>query len=294
MSILSRLARSARELLGRPKVFLPHPVGHFYSPVVNPREIASARVWSAEKQVFGIDFNDDSTLNILEQYFPKYIAAYDYPENASNTSSATQFYSRNSQFGWLDARTYLVLMLAWRPKRIIEVGSGFSTLLAADVNRRHFDSEIALTCIEPHPRQFLLDGVQGVARLIKKKVQEVALVEFEVLQAGDILFLDSSHVSKTDSDVNYLVLNVLPRLASGVRIHFHDIYLPYDYPAEWVLQENRSWNEQYLLQALLMYSTAFAVEFSCSYAFAQYPEKVRTALATEHCFGGSSLWLTRL
>ncbi|MEO8801981.1 MAG: hypothetical protein ABI304_11880, partial [Rudaea sp.] len=119
---------------------------------------------------------------------------------------------------------------------------------------------------------------------------------FTALESGDVLFIDSSHVAKTGSDVNYLYFEVLPRLAPGVRVHIHDIFLPHDYPREWVLDENRSWNEQYLLRALLMHSKGFRVIFGCSYAFWRFPELVRTALAhpNGHAFAGGSFWIERI
>jgi hypothetical protein len=119
---------------------------------------------------------------------------------------------------------------------------------------------------------------------------------FDTLQAGDILFIDSSHVAKTGSDVNRLFFDVLPRLAPGVRIHIHDIFLPHEYPQEWVLQDNRSWNEQYLVRALLMYSVGFRVVFGCSYAYYRFPEDVARALAlpSGRGFAGGSLWIERL
>src|SRR5262249_14748169 len=151
-------------------------------------------------------------------------------------------------------------------------------LLAADVNLRSLNGSMELTCIEPYPKDFLRD-LAGVSALLEAKVQDVPLSEFSRLQSGDILFIDSSHVAKTDSDVNYLYFEVLPRLVSGVRVHIHDIFLPHDYPREWVLKENRSWNEQYLLRALLMHSSGFRTVFGCSYAYWRFPNLVRDALA---------------
>ena len=108
--------------------------------------------------------------------------------------------------------------------------------------------------------------------------------------------IESSHVAKTGSDVNHLYFEVLPRLVPGVRIHIHDIYLPHDYPKQWAIHDNRSWNEQYLVRALLMYSTAFRVTFGCNYALSCHPEHVRRALNHRkgHVFGGGSLWIERV
>src|SRR5262249_1946304 len=153
-----------------------------------------------------------------------------------------------------------VLLRYWQPRRLIEIWSGYSTLLSADVNRRFLGGSMQLTCIEPYPREFLRRGIPGVTRLIEKKAQDVELDVFAELEAGDVLFIDSSHVSKTGSDVNRIYFEIVPRLRPGVHVHVHDIFLPDDYPREWVLGENRSWNEQYLLRALLMYSTRFRVE----------------------------------
>src|SRR5262249_14003328 len=148
-------------------------------------------------QIVGIDFNDASHERILRQTFPRFIRDYDYPERLEKTSKLTRFYTQNSQFSWLDSRALFVLLREWRPIRLMEVGSGFSTLLTADVNRRFLDDSVEIACVEPHPREFVRNGIPGVRRLIERKVQDVALQEFSALQSGDILFIDSSHVAKT-------------------------------------------------------------------------------------------------
>jgi hypothetical protein len=135
--------------------------------------------------------------------------------------------------------------------------------------------------------------VPGVSRLIEQRVELVDHGEFTQLEAGDILFIDSSHVSKTGSDVNFLFFEVLPLLKPGVIVHVHDIFLPDDYPRPWVIDDNRSWNEQYVLRALLMYSTRFRVLFGCAHAATAHSEAVIRALArSDGCgMGGGSLWL---
>lgn len=277
------------------KIRIPHPNGHFYSPVVDPAEVNAERTWPTHPRILGIDFADASHEHILRNVFPRFIADYDYPEHLDETPGLASFYTCNSQFSWLDSRSLFVLLREWQPRRLIEVGSGFSTLLAADVNHRFLDGRMEITCIEPFPREFLRKKIVGVDRLIERKVQDVPLVEFERLEAGDVLFIDSSHVAKTDSDVNFLYFEVLPRLARGVRVHIHDIHLPHDYTREWVIEENRSWNEQYLVRALLMYSTGFRVLFGCNYAYHRYAALVSAALALPNgrAFGGGSFWIER-
>jgi predicted O-methyltransferase YrrM len=274
------------------------PDGHFYSPVVDPQDLIAREtaLWPAEPSVLGIDFNDAAHRHILEEEFPRFIGDFGYAEEApAEDQTLDQFYVKNSQFSWLDARALFVLLRAWRPGRIVEVGSGYSSLLMADVNRRFLDGRCQVTCIEPYPRPFLTRGIAGLGRVIQEKAQDVPLSEFADLAAGDVLFIDSSHVAKTGSDVNFLFLEVLPRLQPGVRVHVHDIFLPHDYPKDWAITMNRSWNEQYLLRALLMYSTAFRPVFSSAYAYHRFPEAVRAALglASGRSFGGSSFWMER-
>ncbi|MGW6443648.1 class I SAM-dependent methyltransferase [Lentzea sp. NPDC055074] len=275
-----------------------HPNGHFYSPVTDPAELAvqSHRLWPARPQTLGIDFNDEMHEHVLTELFPKYFGAYDYPEELEETPDLTDFFTKNSQFSWLDSRSLFVLLRHWRPKRMIEVGSGFSSLLVADVNRRFLDNSLKFTCVEPYPRAFLNDGLDGISRLIQAKVQDVPMSVFEELEAGDILFIDSSHVAKTGSDVNHLYFEVIPRLRPGVRIHIHDIFLPAEYPHDWVITENRSWNEQYLVRAFLMYNKDFRVLYGSAYAHHRHENLVADALQLpgRRSFGGGSLWLERV
>ena len=276
---------------------LDHQMGHFYSPIVDLEDAKtrSSQIWPPNPLVLGVEFNDESHLNILTKHFPQFIDAYDYPENGPADSQLLHFYTQNSQFSWLDSRALFVLLRALPPRNIIEVGSGYSSLLMADVNTRFLSGSVNITCIEPYPRAFLKSKPVGISRIIERKVQEVALEEFSLLGEGDILFIDSSHVSKTGSDVNYIFFEVLPRLAKGVRIHIHDIFLPHDYPENWVLHEARSWNEQYLLRALLMHSSMFRVTFGCSYAFFRFPDHVKSALnhPQGHAFSGGSFWIEK-
>jgi hypothetical protein len=275
----------------RPAAF---PDGHFYSPVVDPDEIASRRdrIWPDEPLVRGIDFDDPGHIHLLRDVFPRLLADFDYPEYGSE-DAPDGFFIRNSQFGWLDCRALFALLRHWRPRRMIEVGSGFSTLLAADVNRRYLGGGMTLTCIEPYPRPFLAAGVPGVSELVRERLELTDLGRFDDLAAGDVVFIDSSHVAKTGSDVNTFYFEVLPRLAEGVRVHIHDIFLPDDYPPDWVIGENRSWNEQYVVRALLMDSSRYRPVFGCAYAQRRHPDLVAAALGFPpgQGFGGSSLWL---
>jgi hypothetical protein len=276
---------------------MPFPDGHFYSPICDTRDLEQRRerIWGETAEILGIDFNERSHVAVLQTLFPRYFPFYDYPDVLEETGNLKSFYTKNTEFGWLDSRLLFVLLNAWKPGRMIEVGSGFSSLLTADVNARFLSGSMHFSCIEPYPRQFLKSSIDGLNELIVEKVEDLPFSLFEGLRDGDVLFIDSSHVAKTGSDVNYLFFEILPRLKPGVRVHVHDVFLPREYPEHWVLKENRSWNEQYLLRALLMHSNWFEVLFGCTLAVERYRPLVARALglAPEEVFGGSSFWIRR-
>ena len=184
-----------------------YPYGHFYSPIVDTDDVLSRSetIWEARSTIKGINFNAEKQLEILDSWFPEFVSEYDYPDHGGATKPSG-FFNLNDQFGWLDSRALFVLMRKLRPARFVEVGSGFSSLLVADVNHRFLDEKIEFTCIEPYPREFLKQGVTGLTRLLETKVQDVAPELFLQLEAGDVLFIDSSHVAKTGSDVLHLFL----------------------------------------------------------------------------------------
>jgi len=270
------------------------PDGHFYSPVVDIDEVArnQQRIWPDHPDLQGIRFRPSQQRRFLTRDFRRYVRDYDYPDEPRPEGDAYQFYTKNPQFSWLDARALFVMLRSLRPRTMIEVGSGFSSLLTADVNRRFFGNRLEFISIDPFPPAPVAEGVPGISRLVRAKVEDVPLSEFQRLHRGDVLFIDSSHVSKTGSDVNRIVFEILPRLQAGVVIHFHDVFLPNDYPRDWVLGEGRSWNEQYVLRALLMFTDAFEILFASAFVHHYFPDVVAAVLGGQ-TFGGGSLWLRR-
>jgi hypothetical protein len=157
-----------------------------------------------------------------------------------------------------------------------------------------FGGQIRFVCIEPYPRQFLVDGVPGISDLVREKVEDVPLEFFDDLSAGDVLFIDSSHVSKAGSDVNYLFFEVLPRLAPGVVVHIHDIFLPDEYPKVWVIDQGRNWNEQYLVRAFLQFNSAWEVLWAAHFMGTRHTAAVQRVFPRYPSLGGGgSLWIRR-
>ena len=187
------------------------------------------------------------------------------------------------------------MLLHLRPRRMIEVGSGFSSLVTARVNRERLGGEIEFTCIEPYPREFLLDGIPGISNLRVEKIQDTPLEVFATLRDGDILFIDTSHTVKTGGDVPWLFEEVVPRLAPDVAVHIHDVFLPGDYPEPWVM-EGWGWNEVYLVHAFLTFNAAFDVLVGAQYMLQNHPEALVQAfpgMQDQLARGGGALWLRR-
>lgn len=269
------------------------PAGHYHSPIPSPDDMLRRQheLWASRETLVGVDMQVPSQLDLLERLRP-YVAAINYPVEAS--TDPNQYYYQNGMFPVLDAEFLFGALCLLKPERVVEVGSGFSSLVMADVNRRILHGAMDITCIEPYPRDFLMVGVPGIARVVASRLEEADPALFEELQSGDVLFIDSSHVSKTGSDVNYLFFDLLPRLRPGVYVHLHDIFLPDEYPQSWVMDEQRSWNEQYLLHAFLMHNNAWRVVWMAYYMVSRHMPLITSVFPRCPSLGsGGSFWMQR-
>lgn len=270
------------------------PNGHFYSPVVDIQsvKVQESAIWNDVDVMPGIDLCVESQLALIHKLKP-YVSDILYP--IDKPTDETVYYYSNDQYPCLDAEFLYCAIRHYKPSRIIEIGSGFSSLITADVNRTFFDSMIEFICIEPYPRHFLRNGVSGISQLIIKKVEEIDISFFDILEDGDVLLIDSSHVAKTGSDVNYLFFEILPRLKSGVIVHIHDIFLPYEYPKRWVIEEGRSWNEQYILRSFLQFNNQWRVLWSANLICTKYAKVTAEVFSRFPTLGGGgSFWIQRV
>ena len=295
VSASPRLRAWLRHALGSEEPFFAS--GHFYSPVVDRREATAQAdaLWpEPPADILGIDFDPEGHQQIIDNVIHPFLAGFDYFDPTARADAPLAFPPDNDQFGGADALMLYCFMRHYAPKRIIEIGSGYSTLLMRDVNRRFLGGAVRIECVEPYPRAFLRDPVIGV-ELRVAPAQAVPLDVFSELAAGDILFIDSSHVSKTGSDVNHIFFEILPRLANGVVIHVHDIFLPQEYPRDWVFDGRRSWNEQYLLRALLMGSSEYRVLYAVHYANLHFADRLNNLIDNSVLpqRAGSSFWLRK-
>lgn len=268
--------------------------GHYHSPL--PK---IADVKRREKEIFhnpptelpGINLNLTRQLALLEQLIPHYP---EFPWRAQR-QARLRYYLDNPWYAHTDAIILFCLLRQVQPKRIIEAGSGFSTAVILDTNDQFFQGNITCTCIDPHPerlRMLLKPGDEPRLTVLTRNLQDVDPKIFDQLTAGDMLVIDSSHVSKIGSDVNHIFFNILPRLRPGVWIHFHDIFYPFEYPREW-MYEGRAWNEAYLLRAFLQYNAAFSIVFFIPLLMQRYPEKIRRSMPLCGNNPGGSIWIKK-
>jgi predicted O-methyltransferase YrrM len=235
------------------------PLGHYYSPIVSPEEMEKRKdeIWKAPvNSIPGIDLRESEQLKLLES-FKSYYAKLPFEAEAKE---GLRYQYANSMYSYSDGIMLFSMMMHFKPKRIIEVGSGYSSALMLDTNHNFFDSSIQCTFIEPYPERLnsLLKPNEKIS-LRQQPVQDIDLSLFEALEENDFLFIDSTHVSKTGSDVNFIFFEILPKLKKGVKIHFHDIFYPFEYPKQWVITEGRNWNEDYILRAFLSYNSEFRI-----------------------------------
>ncbi|MCB9458538.1 MAG: class I SAM-dependent methyltransferase [Anaerolineaceae bacterium] len=262
---------------------------HFYEPVPDTRDL-KPEFWTTPSLLNGIDMNDEEQLHLLRDVFPQFMDEYnDIP--FEETDDPTKYFTNNIMFGGTDSLVYYCLVRHFKPDTILEVGSGFSTLIAAEAAVKNGGS--AVTCIEPYPRDFLKKGFPGLKSLIPEKVQDVDRSVFANLKPGDFLFIDTSHVVKMGSEVLYLYFEILPSIPEGVIVHIHDIFFPLEYPKSFVLTDRHFWNEQYLVQAFLMYNDSFKVLYGNSYMSHYHMQDVKNTFPNANRWHGGSLWLRR-
>jgi hypothetical protein len=273
------------------------PLDHFYSPIADTRalsrEPARSRVWPHTTPASpGIDWRADQQATFVRDELARQ-SGFLIPDGP--TDDRRDYHAANGKFSRLDAWMLQAMIRHFRPRRVVEVGCGWSSLVTARVNREYFAGEINFTCIEPYPPDFLGEGIEGISQLMALPVEQVPVDAFLELEAGDVLFIDSSHTVKTGGDVVFLLQEVLPRLADGVVVHFHDIFLPWDYPEEWVMA-GRAWNEQYAVRAFLTFNSAFEILLGVVWMSHFQPDVFAAALPgypEQYPDGGGSLWIRR-
>jgi hypothetical protein len=236
-------------------------------------------------------------IKLLEKFVHTYKTDYkDFPRSQNGCSH--QYYVDNGFFEAVDGEVLYCMIRHFKPERVYEVGSGYSTMLAAQGlldNQKDGGPQGQLVAFEPSPTVNLRKGFPGLSRLVASKVEDIPQTVFQKLGENDILFLDSSHVVRIGGDVQYEFLEILPNLKPGVVVHVHDIFLPAEYPKKMILGQRRFFSEQYLLQAFLTFNNQFEVLWASSFMHLNHPdllEKAFNSYKRESRWPGS-FWIRR-
>ena len=262
--------------------------GHFYSPVPDLQYVTSSagRIFGKDDMV-GININAERQ----NEFLLKMIDLREDFKWPKHKTAGYRYHCANDYFIAPDAFSLYSMMMIVKPKRIIEIGSGFSSAVMMDTNERFLDNTTTIDFIDPYPERLNslvtdTDRSTGRYNFHTNFIQNVDISLFGELEENDMLFVDSSHVSKVGSDLNHILFQIIPRLKKGVFIHFHDIFYPLEYPRDWV-EKGIYWNEVYLIRAFLMYNSHFEIIFFNNYHVNfQYP-------GLEEPYTGGSLWLRK-
>lgn len=270
------------------------PAGHFYSPHVDLDEVRSheKKIFSRERPILGIDLRESEQLRLLDSMVsltPK----IEFPDTQS---PGFRYHFDNPAYSYSDALVLHMMLRLIRPRHMIEVGCGYSSAMALDTNELCLENTVQMTFVEPYP-QLLLDlmkpGDKARVTIVPSRLQDLDPDFFLQLDANDILFIDSTHVSKVNSDVNYIFFEILPRLKSGVYIHFHDVFFPFEYVKEWVY-EGRAWQELYLLRAFLQDNPLYQIVYFQDFLFNKHRRYYENHLPLFLKNSGGNIWLQKM
>src|SRR5262249_31344210 len=271
-----------------------HP-GHYSSPHPCIEEIRKkeAEIFDRiPRTIPAVDLNEEQQMAL----FQKFKEYYKEQPFDVHKKAGLRYFFENSSYGSHDAIILYCFIRKTRPKRIIEVGSGYSSCVILDTNELFFGNSISCTLIDPSPGRLLsliTASDQTRVRVIQSNVQDVSLNLFLDLAADDILLIDSSHVAKINSDVNYIFFEVLPRIRSGVNVHFHDIRYPFEYWKEWIYA-GRAWNEVYILRAFLEYNSAFKIQYFNSFIAQFHRDELAKEMPLCMRDTGGSIWIKKV
>lgn len=269
---------------------------NYYSPIPDMRELRKHRhLFDVEHPMPGVDMRIEAQLRFLEDVVKPWEGQYLRAGGGEFGTRAREMPS----FAPINALALYAVIRHFRPARMIEVGSGTSTVVAAAAFRdnRHDRAPGRLVAIDPHPSERLRGGRDGLAELVQKRVQDVPIDMFLELGENDVLFIDSTHTVKIFGDVTYLYLTVLPQLNSGVIVHIHDIFFPLDYLPHHFFRKGfkQIWQEQYLLHAFLMFNREYTVLLSNSFVHFKSMGRLRALFPWYHVDRWpSSFWMRRI
>ena len=271
-----------------------YPAGHYYSPIPNHEDVLAyieSAKWG-DTELLDVTLNKESQFKLLQQY-QEFYADLPFPEQKTENC---RYYYDQSVFCYADAIFLYCFLRKNKPRRIVEVGSGLSSAVILDTVEKYSQQQTECTFIEPYPDRLmsiLKPQDKEKSRIITTKVQDVPIDVFTELGPGDLLFIDSTHVLKCGSDVQFLIFNILPQLPKGVFVHFHDVFYPFEYPSKWLAQ-GIYWNEIYVLRAFLSYNSEWAIHFFNTFVAKEYKEFLENKMPLCLKNTGGSIYIQRV
>jgi len=263
---------------------------HFYNPIPDRNYLLSSHgYWKQPYPCHGIEFYDEEQLLLCEELSEYAPEIYELPGDIFNPH-------KNKSFLDMDLEFLYCMVRHAKPKRFIEIGAGWSSRIAYQALNKNMAEgyECEHILIDPYKDKEFESLFKDLVKFIDKPIQEVPTNIFKDLNKNDILFIDTSHISKYGSDVNYLYFHILPLVNSGCYIHIHDIFMPNDYPSKWIYEYDQYWTELYLVMALLMYNSEFKIRIAAQYLSQKYRERLNKLFPRfKSWFSPGSLWIQR-
>ncbi|MEW6521153.1 MAG: class I SAM-dependent methyltransferase [Thermodesulfobacteriota bacterium] len=261
---------------------------NFYSniPLVDD-VITSFEYRSEDSEIYNSNIFNRQKIQDFMSMIMHYAYEFSPPENGC-TENPEAFFWKNPAFSYSDAMSYYCILRHFKPSHVLEIGSGFSTLVAHEALKKNGSGK--LTLIEPYPKEFL-KKLDGVEMIIESFVQDIPFLELiELVESADVWFIDSTHTVKVGSDCLYIYLKIMPEISRDIIVHSHDVFLPYALPQKNVLEKHIYWTEQYLLYAYMLDNPKIEVLFGSAYAKGIMPDVLENFMAGKYSGGGGSIW----
>jgi hypothetical protein len=279
--------------------FLPVPV-NFHSPIPDIGDLEERNIWNVRNALVGVDFREDEQIALLHELGANYSEECKWP--LLPTDNPFDFYVQNQSFSYGCAASTHCMIRNSKPNLVVEIGSGMSSRVITNallVNQTEDNYSGKHVIVDPYPDDVIKNRSSRSLELIESRVELLDPTWFDQLKAEDILFIDSGHCVRIGGDVNYLFLDVLPRLNPGVIVHIHDIGLPYEYPRTYAINESfrQFWTEQYLLQSFLCFNSEFEILLALNYLMTDHAVLFRELFPAydpeNHSFVSGSFWIRR-
>jgi hypothetical protein len=260
---------------------------HFYSSIPSIEDIENSYEYTSDEPPYlNNDIFDEKRLRGILENLHEFSAEFNPPLDGEE-DNCQKFFWKNSQYSFCDAMSYYCFCRMLKPKNIIEIGSGFSTLIAVEAIEKNHSGQIH--CIEPYPREFLRREKNISLQLSKAQEIEPEFLN-DYLKDGDFLFIDSTHTVKTGSDCLHIYLRILPKIRRNIFVHVHDVHLPFGMPKEWLLNRQIFWTEQYLLMAFLIDNPKSSLLYSSVFSSKWHTDLMKTFMGDKYPIGGGSIW----